>query len=179
MNITRNTQLYKITYKLNNNPHELIFRDLTAVEYNFISNIKNDALKVEMAGKLVIDNYNDKIPIGTILKVGKTVIDNVTEILNSQELFDITISNIKDDIKKDDFMMLIKNILMVIPGQSFTDLIKLNLKDLIELLCLCEEIVGKPILKSSKHKTTLKKAFSEEDQKSLQQKMNELTSFIK
>lgn len=174
MNYTRNTKLYKITYNDNGIKKEVIYRDLTNLEYSFLSNITNDVLKVEMAGKTVVEDSN--IPIGTILRIGKQVIDNVTNLLGSEELLNITIGEFKNNIKNDSIMIYIREILSILPGQSFTELLNLNLKDLIELVVLCEEIQGKPIFKRSGIK--LKHNLTDDDKKSLQQKMNELNKFV-
>lgn len=174
MKYTRNTKLYKVNYNDQGIKKEIIYRDLTNLEYSFLSNIKNDALRVEMAGKTVIDEID--IPIGTLLLIGKKVLDNITDLLSSEELFNITLDEFKNNIKNDNIMMAIKQILCVLPGQSFTDLLNLNIKDLLELIVLCEEIQGKPILKRGGVK--LKHNLTDEDKKSLQQKMNELNKFV-
>jgi len=176
--ITRNTKLYKINFNQNNKKEEAYYRDLSVLEMSFLSNIKNDAIRCEMAANLAIyERDPSDIPIGVKLQIGREVLTKDSEILSSKQLFEITISELRDKLKNDDYMIAIKYILATIPGQSFTDLIKLNLKDILELVCLCESITGKPIFDTKKRGLVNTKNLPD-DGKSLQEKMNELNSFV-
>jgi hypothetical protein len=176
--MTRNTRLYKVSCVIDKKKQEVYYRDLTALEYSFISNIKNNLVKCEMAAKTAIIKIDpDKVPIGPLLKIGEDILSRLDSFLQSSQIFDITIKEFRDNLKNDDIMILIRHILTCLPGQSFTDLIKLNIKDLIELVCLCEYITGKPIF-GNKKRGLVNKNILPEDGKSLQEKMSALNNFV-
>lgn len=180
--MTRNTKLYKVSCTIDKKKQDIYYRDLNALEYSFLSNIKNDLTKKEMAAKTVIIKMDpDKVPFGTLLKIGEDIIGRLDMFLESPQLFDISINEFREGIKKDDAMLLIGHIMTFFPGQSFTELIKLNIKDLIELVCLCEHVIGKPIFdngKKQQHHGLINKSKLPDDGKSLQEKMNALNGHL-
>lgn len=179
--MTRNTKLYKISCLVGKQKQDVYYRDLTALEYTYLSNLKNNVIKYEMAARNVILKTDpDKIPIGPLLKIGEDAYNKISSFMNPEnhQLFDITISEFRESLKTDDIMIMIRYILTCIPGQSFTDLIKLNIKDLIEIVCMCEVMVGKPIFGGTKKHGLVNKASLPDDGKSLQEKMNALNKFV-
>lgn len=179
--MTRNTHLYKTQYVINKKKQEVYYRDLTSLEYTFLSNIKNLAIRNDMAGRTAIYQIDpDQVPFGTRIVIGEDVLRRVNAVLNDKELFEITILELRERIKKDDFLMAIKSILTCLPGQSYTDLLKLNMVDLLELVCLCEQLVGKQILGvgNIKKHGLINTATLPDDGQSLQDKMNALNSHL-
>jgi len=178
-NLTRNTKLYKIKYTLNKKQNEVYYRDINALEYSFLCNLKNGVIVNDLAAKSVIVFTDpETIPFGTRQLIGKDVITKTNDVIQSKQLFEITVNEFREKLNHDDIMVAIKNILTCIPGQSFTDLIKLNFKDLLELVCLCEYIIGKPILDIGKKRGLINKNSLPDNGKSLQEKMNGLNSSI-
>jgi hypothetical protein len=179
--MTRNTKLYKIQTTINKKKQDIYYRDLTTVEYTFLVNIKNTAIRDDLAGRTAIYLTDpEKIPFGTRITIGRDVLRRVNNILEDKELFEITVHDLRDNLKKDDFMMAIKTIVTCIPGQSITELLKMTLTDLLELVCLCELVVGKQILgvgNIKKHGLINTKNLPD-DGKSLQEKMDALNSHL-
>lgn len=170
-NITKNTKLYKISCRINKQKEEIYYRDLNTLEYSFLINIKNEGIRNDIAGKLVIVFRDvDTIPFGVRMNIGQDIINRTQNFCNSSELIEISIAEFRESILQDEMMMAIKQILNILPGQSYTELLKLNIKDLIELACLCELLIGKPIFK----KHGLLNGKLPDDGKSLQEKMNAL-----
>jgi hypothetical protein len=177
--MTRNTKIYKILYPVGKKKEEVYYRDLTAMEYAFVNNIKNETIKRDLAArKAILYKDPDTLPIGTRITIGDDLLNKINNFLSSKQLFEITVSEFRENIKHDDFMIAIKHILTCLPGQSFTDLLNLNIKDLLELVCLCEYITGKPILDIGKKHGLVNKNNLPDDGKSLQEKMNALNSFM-
>ncbi|MCK9429444.1 MAG: hypothetical protein M0R17_05530 [Candidatus Omnitrophica bacterium] len=178
--MTRQTKLYKISAMVNKTKQNIFYRDLTANEYTFINNIKNLAIKEDIAGRTAIYNYDpDKLSLGVRIQIGRDALSRVDNILSSKQIFEITISEFRASIKSDDFMLLIKQILSCLPGQSYIDLLNLTLKDLIELACLCELLIGKPLFDSGKKGGLVNPKNLEDNGKSLQDKMNKLHGVTK
>lgn len=178
-NITRNTKLYKLTTTIHKKKVDILYRDLNALEYAFLNNIKNNIVKTEMAGRTVLFNKDpDSLPYGILLQIGEDILQRTADFLDDTQIFEITIKDFRESLIKDDAMIAIKHILTYMPGQSFTDLIKLNMKDLLELVCLCEFIAGKPILDVGKKHGLINKSKLPDDGKSLQEKMNALNTFV-
>jgi hypothetical protein len=179
--MTRNTKLYKISCIVDKKRQDVYYRDLTVLEYSYLSNIKNNIIKCEQAARTAIVKTDpDKIAIGPLLKIGEDVYNRTDSFLDPEnhQLFEITISEFRESLKNDDIMILIKHILTCLPGQSFTDLIKLNIKDLVELVCMCEFMIGKPIFGAQKKHGLINKSTLPDDGKSLQEKMNALNSHL-
>ena len=178
--MTRNTHLYKTQYVKDKKKHDIYYRDLTSLEYTFLNNIKNIAVKNDMAGRIAIwETDPDIVPFGTRMIIGRDAISRIDNLLSSKQIFEITINEFRENIKKDDFLMAIKNILMCIPGQSFTDLLNLTITDLLELSCVCELIIGKPLFDTGNKKSGLLNPKTlPDDGKSLQEKMDALNSHL-
>lgn len=180
--MTRNTKLYKTSFSKNKENIDVYYRDLTVLEISFLSNIKNDVIRYDIAAQSAIYNMDsNSIPLGVRIKIGQEALSKSLELTEDVRLLEISVSEFRKKIKRDDVMMAIKHIISIIPGQSFTELIKLTHKDLIELICLCEEIYGKPIFTfGNKAGVSLINPKSLPDGgKSLQQKMNELNNYFK
>lgn len=182
--MTRKTKFHSLTY----NNIKIIYRDLNVREIGLLLGIKNLAIRCEMAAKLAIiepTNLND-IPIGIIAQVGNNAILNSTKVFSDKELFEIAVKEYRTDIGGDNLnaLTLIGEILKVLPGQSFTDLLNLTYEDLIELACLCESIKGSKIFSfgeppGKKKGTKLVNTSELPDKgKSLREKMAELNSFL-
>jgi hypothetical protein len=179
--MTRQTKLYKTSFNNKNEKVEVYYRDLTVLEISFLSNIKNDIVRYDLAGVTAIYNIDsDKVPFGTRVKIGEEALSRSLELVNDQTMLEISVSDFRDSIKKDDVMMSLKYILSILPGQSFTELLKLTHKDLVELICLCEEISGKQIFNFGKRKGTnlINPTSLPDDGKSLQQKIDALNSHL-
>jgi hypothetical protein len=181
--LTRNTRLYRTSFTRGTEKTEVYYRDLSTLELSFLSNIKNDTVRYDLAGQTAIYNISpDLVPFGTRSRIGEEVLVKAETLINDPQLLEISVKEFRDNIKKDDVMMCMKYILSVLPGQSFTDLIKLNHKDLIELICLCEEITGKQIFNfgsiGKKRTTLVNPKTLPDDGKSLQQKIDELNSHL-
>ena len=179
--MTRNTKLYKLSCLIDRKKQDIYYRDLTVLEYTFLTNLKSDVIRYEMAGRIVITKINpDLIPIGPLLKIGEDAFSRTVSLLDPEnhQLFDITINEFRESLKTDDIMIMIRYILTCLPGQSFTDLIKLNIKDLIELVCMCEVIAGKQIFGGQKKHGLVNKANLPDDGKSMQEKMDVLNSHL-
>lgn len=182
--MTKNTKLRKITY----NDQKIVYKDLTALEIATIDNIKNESIKYETAAKLSIVEPTDTIdiPIGILIQIGRNSYKNSVVPLGDQELFEITVAEFRERLRDEGSspVPLIAEILKVLPGQSFTDLMKLTYLDLLELVCVCERIKGEQILTVKKGLPN-KKGFKlvntkdlPDDGKSLQQKMADLNNAL-
>ena len=180
--MTRHTHLYKTQCVIDKKKQDIFYRDLTAVEYTFFTNIKNTAIRDDMAGKMVIYQMDpEKVPFGTRIIIGRDALSRVDRILDDKQMFEITITELRNKLKQDDFLIAIKSILICLPGQSYTDLLNLTLVDLLELVCLCEAIIGKPLfdIGSFKKGGLINTKTLPDDGKSLQEKMSALNGFIK
>jgi hypothetical protein len=176
---TRNTKLYKISCVIDKKKTEVYYRDLNTLEYSFLSNIKNEGVKYDIAGRQVIYQLDpDKVPFVVRMKIGEDVLKRINGLLESSQLFEITINEFRESLKKDDAMIAIKNILTYLPGQSFTELLKLNIKDLLELVCLCEYITGKQIFDIGKKHGLINTNKLPDEGKSLQEKMNKISAHL-
>ena len=171
--LTRNTKLYKITSS-GKKKKDILYRDLNSIEYAFLNNIKNQAIRAEIAGYISIYNSDpNDVPLGIKIQIGNDVISRVESLLTSKQLFEITVNEFRDHIKHDDALMAIKQILSCLPGQSITELLKLNIKDLLEIVCLCELLINKPLFDfHGKRSGLVNTKDLPDDGKSLQEKMN-------
>jgi hypothetical protein len=181
--MTKNTKLYKTKFKENNKQVELYFRDLTILELEFFKNIKNLTIRYEMAGKTSVYNMDpNKVPFPTLLIIGEQAINNSTKEIDDITLLEIFINEKREEIKQNYLFIGIKNVLEAFPGQSITDLMKLTPRDLFELICLAETIVKRPLFKFGNFKkqgmSLIDSSKLADDGKSLQEKMNELKSFL-
>jgi len=150
--MTRNTKFYKFKAK----PTDIYYRDLTANELAVLGNIKNDAIRYEMAANMAISKYDPEqlsFPIKT--QIGEDVITRSSALLNDGELLDITITDFRNNLREDPVLAWISHLLKYFPGTSIIELFNLNLKDLIELVVLAEEISGEKIFGSKKKGMTL------------------------
>jgi hypothetical protein len=75
MTITRNTHLYKTHCLINKKKQDIYYRDLTSLEYTFLNNIKNTAIRDDLAGRTAIFQFDpDKVPFGTRIIIGRDVL---------------------------------------------------------------------------------------------------------
>ena len=182
--MTRKTSLYQI--KVNKQP--IVYRDLTVLEISYLSNIKNDLVKKEMAAKVAIVDPTDLSNISwpILQKVGSNALENSTKWITDKQLFEILVKGYREEIKEGSSpLAMIRQILQIFPGQSITELLKLTWKDLVEILCMAEISVGKKIFDVSGIPSAPRKGSSlvqsnafEDDGKSLQEKMNALNATL-
>ena len=146
--MTRNTKFYKTKGS------DIYYRDLTTVEYNVLMNIKNAVIRNEMAGTIAINNKDPKdVPFETKVQIGEDIIYRTSRIIDDPALVDVYVGQFRDTIKKGDpIVTWISHITKVFPGTSVVDLLNLTAKDLIELVVLCEEIIGNKIFGSKQKK---------------------------
>ena len=186
--MTRNTKLYKTNVlDINGEKVEVLYRDLTALEIAYLNNIKNEQRKAEMTAKISIQNIDSSdIHWQVLEQIGISAWQKSTRIMLDEELFELTIREFRDSVQKDPIFNLIKKINEVFPGESLTNLLKMTYKDLLELACLCEVIVGKKMFNiSGPFKTNTETATSTnngktefaDDGKTLREKMEELGKF--
>lgn len=150
--MTRNTKLHKAkNVKLKNGGNtDVLFRTLTVIELSFLNNIKKETDRTEYAARISITNINpSEIEWPTRMSIGKSAIDKSTKVIRDNELFEITVKEFRNSVDNDPVMGAISRIKEVFPGSSIIDLLNLTHEDLIELVCLCEQITGKPIYKIS------------------------------
>lgn len=181
--MTRNTRLHKVNY----NETEIIYRDLTVTEIDFLENIKKEVVKFEFAAKLAIIEPTDTkdIPIGTIVQVGNNALSNSTKSARDKDLFEITVKEFRSSLENESAspLPLIAEVIKTVPGQSITDLLQLTYNDLIELVCLCEKIRNTQILSVGQgpKKKGIKLVDPKnlpDDGKSLKEKMAELNAAL-
>ena len=93
--------------------------------------------------------------------------------------FELTIKEFRSKVKNDSTLALIRHILETLKNESLLELLNLTHRDLIELGCICELIQGKSIFKVGPQLKKGMKLASQEEVKSLQQKMKELNQHLK
>lgn len=130
----------------NGKQENVLFRDLTAGELGFLDGIKNDASRAEIAGRLSLYDSKQEVPWAILMQIGQKAIDYSKSLYSDDVVFEMTVKDIRQNITNDVIITSILFILKVLPGQSYTELLKLTPKDLIELVCLCEKIIDQPLL---------------------------------
>jgi hypothetical protein len=141
--MTRNTKIHKLKAK----EREYLFRDLTAAELSFLEGIKNEAQRFEIAGRLAL--YEEDVALvdwPILISIGEQSISLSTSFYTNDVVFEMTVKDMRAKIEDDFILTAITFILRVLPGQSITELMNLTPKDLIELLCVCEKLINKPLL---------------------------------
>jgi len=183
--MTKNTTFYRIKQQ----DKEIIYKDLSVLELSYLENIKNDITRNEFAAKACIvspDNLSS-VPWPILQQVGRNAIENSVKYISDKQLFEISVKEYRNTLSdKNSSLSMIKHIMLAFPGQSITDLLKLTWKDLIELVCLSEEVLGKRIFNiAGGPQAPIKKGtrlvnpqYFRDDGKSLQDKMNELDNVI-
>jgi len=182
--MTKNTTLYKIK----NNGDEIIYKDLSVLDLCYLENIKNDIMRNEFAAKIsIVSPANiDNIIWPILQQIGKNVLENSVKYISDKQLFEILVKEYRKNLSDGGSpLSMIKFILAAFPGQSITELLKLTWKDLIELVCLSEEVLGKKIfnvgIPMKTHNKTSRlanfKYFGEEGN-NLADKMNELNDIL-
>lgn len=181
---TRKTSFYQIKH----NNSTIIYRDLNVLELSYLLNLKNDIIKFDMAAKAAIVEPTelDKIPWPILQQIGQSALERSTKWIVDKELFEIIVKEYRSDIKDGNSpLSMIKEILQAFPGQSITELLKLTWRDLIEMTCLAEEVLGRKIFNVAGMPTARRKGSSlvnsnsfEDDGTSLQEKMNALNATL-
>lgn len=181
--MTRHTKLHKFTATVNGEKEEILFRDLNYLELSFLKNIKNDAIRCQIAGKIAIyDRDPNSIAWAPLMQIGESAIQNGDKIFNNDVVFEMFVKECKDSAKHDVMLIMISKILSCLPGQSFTDLLKLTPEDLLELVVVCENITGETLIdtegkqKKKGMKLTNPENLSEEDSKNLRQQIAKLNA---
>ena len=182
--MTLNTILHKITY----DKKIVIYRDLSVVELSYFMNIKNDVMRKEMAAKKsIIDPVNaELVPWPILQQIGNSTLEQSQKWISDKQMFEIMVKQAREQIAEGDTpLAMIKKIVEVFPGQSITDLLNLTWKDLVELVCLAEDISGKKIFNVGGIPNVKRKGVklansqdSDYDEISLQQKMDELNASL-
>lgn len=183
--MTPRTSLHKISH----NNTTILFRDLSVQEVLFLSNIKADVMKHDLAAKTCIIEPTDltNIPWPILQQIGQSTINHSTKWVNDKQLFEILVKEYRKDILDGTSPLgMIKKIIEVFPGQSITELLKLTFKDLVELVCLAEQVTGKKILNVAGGPVPRRKGsrlanaqvLEGEDGQSLQDKMNALNASL-
>lgn len=139
--MTRNTKLYI----LKDGDKEYTFRDLSILELQYLSNIKNDVVRSEEAARFALIDKNQEIPWQILINIGQKVFDYSNKCIESDDSFELIVREYRDKIKGDFSLECIKKIVQFFPGQSITDLLNLTYKDLIELVCFCETVSGEEL----------------------------------
>lgn len=180
--MTRNTKIYKTSFKEKNKTIEVRFRTLSALEITFFDNIKNYDLRNELAGKTAIINIDSsKVPWPILMKIGEDVYYQSTKDVSDVQLLEICIKDFREKIKSDYVLVAIKDIIEAFPGQSITELLKLTPLDLIELVCLAEAVLKRPLFTVGDPKRRgglIDPRKLPDDGKSLQEKMNDLNKYL-
>jgi hypothetical protein len=181
--MTKNTKLYKTTFKKDKKTVDVYFRDLTILELEFLNNIKNEIIKNEIAGKISVYNMEaNKVPFPTLVMIGEQAISYSNKEVNDITLLEIFVSESREKLKEHYLYIGLKDILEAFPGQSITDLLKLTPRDIFELMCLAELILKRPLFKfggfKKQGRTLVNPSQFPDDGKSLQEKMDELNQHL-
>lgn len=183
--MTRNTKLHKFTVTIEGKKEEVLFRDLNYLELSFLKNIKNDARRCELAGRIAVyDKDSNTIGWAALMQIGESAIQNGDRVFSNDVVFEMFVKETRTSVKSDVTLTMIAKILTCLPGQSFTDLIKLTPEDLIELVILCEQITQDELInlggqqKKKGMKLTNPENLSDEDSKTLRQQIAKLNSSI-
>ena len=145
--MTRQTKLHKTKILHEGENVEVLFRDLTAGELGFLEGIKNDATRAEFAGRVALyDRDAKEFAWPLLMQIGQKAIDSSRLLFADDILFEMTVQDFRQNIADDVILTAITFILKALPGQSYTELLKLTPKDLIELVCICEKVINQPLL---------------------------------
>jgi len=182
--MTKNTTFYRIK----NKDKEIIYKDLSVLDLSYLENIKSDVMRNELAAKasIVSPTNLEEIPWPILQQIGRNVIENSVKYISDKQLFEILVKEYRDSLTEGGSpLSMIRYIMLAFPGQSVTELLKLTWKDLVELVCLSEEVLGKKIFNVGGSAPTPKKGsrlanfkYFDEDGKSLQDKMSELNNIL-
>jgi len=180
MKLTRNTKLY--TAK-DGKQVSVVYRTLTISEISVIEKIKNPVHKAEIAYDIAYIS-GDEPNFLAKYQIGIDIIDASLLEINDETLFALTVDEFRDSVKQDLALSLIPSIIAVLPGTSIDFLLNSTYLDLIELAAFCEKISNKKIFNTttalSKPLETKKDGklfFDDNDSRSLQEKMKDLSNF--
>ena len=182
MKLTRNTKLYKASDGTSD--VEVICRSLTMIELKVIDNMKSHFHKCETAFQL--SHVSGDTPnFFAQQQIGNDILQNSNIQFYNQELFELTVEEMRHTVKEDNTLDLITHITQNFPGTSLDYLFNLTFVDLVELGALCEKITNKKIFTISGsnasniniNENTGAAQFDEDDGKSMQDKMKELANF--
>lgn len=181
--MTRHTKLHKFTATVEGKKEEILFRDLNYIELSFLKNIKNDAIRCQIAGKIAVyDKDPNTIAWAPLMQIGESAIQNGDRVFNNDVVFEMFVKECKETAKSDVMLIMISKILSCLPGQSFSDLLKLTPEDLLELVVICENITGETLIdlegqkKKKGMKLTNPENLSEEASRNLRQQIAKLNS---
>jgi len=180
MKLTRNTKLYTAS---DGKQVSVIYRTLTVSEIAVIDKIKNSYYKAEIAYDLAYISGNEPNFLAKY-QIGMDIIESSLLEINDETLFTLTVDDFRSSVKNDLAFNLIPSIINVLPGTSIEYLLNITYLDLIELGALCEKITNKKIFstnnsisKPSETKKDGKLFFDDNDGRSLQEKMKDLSNF--
>ncbi len=183
--MTKNTTFYRIKHQ----NKEILYKDLSVSTLCYLENIKNEVNRNELAAKAsIISPTNlEEIPWPILQQVGRNAIENSVKYISDKQLFEILVKEYREGLTDGSSpLSMIKHIMVAFPGQSITELLKLTWKDLVELVCLSEEVIGKrifnvggaPAAPRRKGSRLVNSSLFTNDGKSLQEKMNELNNIL-
>lgn len=178
MKITRNTKLYRAS---DGKAVEIVYRTLTITELKTIESIKNQFYKAEFAYELGYISGNEPNFLAKY-QIGLDIIEASTFELNNETLFSLTIDDFRSSVKEDLAFNLISHVVNVFPGTSLEYLLNITYTDLMEIAAFCEKITNKKIFNMNSssvlsEKKQNGKVFFEDDGKTLQEKMKEISDF--
>lgn len=165
---------------------DIIYRDLSVLELEYLGNIKNDVVRYEHAADLAITNSClSDVPWNIKVQIGKNAMLHSAKYVEDKDLFELTVKEARAEISNGNSVLhLIGKILEAFPGQSITELQNLTHKDLIELGCLAEHRTQRQIF-NVKGAPTKKKGARlvnpqgfPDDGKDLSEKMKELNEAL-
>ena len=180
MKFTRNTKLYTAT---DGQQVSVIYRTLTISELSVIEKIHNSFYRSEIAYDLAYISGNDPHFLAKY-QIGQDIIQASTLEVNDETLLVLTVEDFRVSVKNDLAFNLIPSIINVLPGTTIEYLLNITYLDLIELGTLCEKMTNKKIFNTT---TALSKPidnvkdgklfFDDNDGRSLQEKMKDLSNF--
>jgi len=180
MKFTRNTKLYNST---DGKEVSIVYRTLTISEISVIDRIKNAYYRAEMAYELGYISGNEPHFLAKY-QIGQDILEASSLEVNDETLFALTVDDFRASIKGDLAFNLIPSIINVLPGTTVEYLLNITYLDLIELGALCEKMANKKIFNTT---NTISKAheqqkdgklfFDDNDGRSLQEKMKDLSNF--
>ena len=180
MKLTRNTKLYIAN---DGKQVSVVYRTLTISEIAVLEKIHNSVYKAETAYDIAYISGNEPNFLAKY-QIGQDIIEASVLEINDETLFALTVDDFRDTVKNDLAFNLIPSIITVLPGTTIEYLLNLTYLDLIELGALCEKMSNKKIFNTttalSKPVDTKKDGklfFDDNDGRSLQEKMKDLSNF--
>ena len=180
MKFTRNTKLYTAT---DGKQVSIVYRTLTITELSVIEKIHNSFYRSEIAYDLAYISGNEPHFLAKY-QIGQDIIEASMLEVNDETLFGLTVDDFRISVKNDLAFNLIPSIISILPGTTVEYLLNITYLDLIELGALCEKMSNKKIFnttntitKAQEQQKDGKLFFDDNDGRSLQEKMKDLSNF--